>query len=96
MYEKELMMAILTAATALAGLSGVVIGQIAQSSLSDKAKFGLKVALICTFLLAILAVAAAIDWLSSPERADKLVAIISFGVQLCVFSGAAAAFWLKV
>lgn len=96
MYDKELMMAILTAATALAGLSGVVIGQIAQSSLSTKVRFRLKLVLVFTFLLAILAVASAINWFSSPEHIDKLVAVSSFGAQLIVFSGAVAVFWLKV
>lgn len=96
MYEKELMMAILTAATALAGLSGVVIGQIVQSKLPAKVRYRLKLPLIFTFLLAILAVSAAIDWLSSPEDADKLAAIIFFGAQLTVFSGVVTAFWVRV
>jgi hypothetical protein len=95
MYEKELMMAILTASTALAGLTGVVIGQIVQSGLATKIKFWLKVPLIFSFLLALLAVMYAISWLISPSDLDRLVSLHCFAGQLSLFSGVSATFWLR-
>jgi len=83
MYDKELMMVIITASATLAGLQGVVIGQITQSKIKTQAKNWLKVALIFTFLFALLAVIVAINWLSSPAAEHKLVALFAFGLRSC-------------
>jgi len=95
MYDKELMMAVLTASTALAGLTGVVIGQIVQSGLVNRMKFWLRIPLIFSFLLAILAVTYAIAWFTSPSDLDKVVSLLLFAGQLVLFSAVSATFWLS-
>ena len=96
MYEKELMMAIVGSATALAGLQGVVIGQITQNmNVSAKFKRALKILLVGTFLFAIISVVSAMDWLLSPEIVDKWIAIITFSLQLTLFSVIVSAYWIK-
>lgn len=95
MYESEFTMAIIIASTALLGLTGVVIGQVMQSNLSNRAINRLKAALLPTFALGIFTVVYAINWLSSPSSVERLVAIITFTFQICLFSAAAIAFWFS-
>lgn len=92
-YDKELMMAILTASTALAGLAGVVIGQIMQSELEVRKKLWLKTFFVITFILAGLAIFFAIGWLSSPEGWEKQLVLIVFGAQFVSFFAMTIAFW---
>jgi hypothetical protein len=95
MYEKELMMAIIISSTTLVGLEGVVIGQIMQSNLSYKIMNRYKAILISVFVLAIITIICAIGWFILPIPTRKLIAIIVFGIQISMFSGAVTAFWLS-
>jgi len=88
-------MTITASATALLGLTAVVIGQIAQSGLHKRGQKWLKITLSSTFLLGILAIIFAIDWFFDPEAGESIVALIFFSAQLSVFSGTVVAFWLK-
>lgn len=85
MYEKELMMAILTSSTALAGLAAVVVGQVLQTKISNKLKSWFKVMLSLTLLLAIFAVLYSFVWFMSPEPSERIVASLCFGAELIVF-----------
>ena len=79
----------------LTGLTGVVIGQIGQSSLRGRVKTGLTIALTSTFALAILAVGFAIDWFPDPIEINRTIAIVFFTGQLLLFSLAVPGFWLR-
>jgi hypothetical protein len=94
-YDKELMMAILTASTALAGLTGVVIGQIRQSKLTARSRFCFSGLLVITFVFAGIAIARAINWLGSPEDWESQEARCYFEIQLVLFLVVATAFWLS-
>lgn len=94
-YDKELMMAILTASTALAGLTGVVIGQIRQSKLTVRSRFCFSGLLVITFVFAGIAIARAINWLGSPEDWESQEARCYFEIQLVLFLVVATAFWLS-
>jgi len=95
MYEKELMMAIIISSTTLVGLEGVVIGQIMQSNLSYKIMNRYKAVLLPIFVLAVIAIIFAISWFISPIPTTKLVAVRIFAIQISMFSGAVAAFWIR-
>jgi hypothetical protein len=86
MYDKELMMAIVGSSTTLAGLSAVVIGQVVQSRIYQRTKLHFRLAFSATFVLAIMAVISAMDWLVSPERVDKWLAFGFFIAQLILFT----------
>jgi len=94
MYEKELMMAILTSSTALAGLSAVVVSQVIQSRATKKIKNWFKILLTLTLLLVVLAVTYIFGWFSSPSPAEKLFAILSFTGQIGVFIAMVGGFWV--
>jgi hypothetical protein len=94
-YDKELMIAILAASTTLAGLTGVVIGQIRQSKLTVRSRFCFSGLLVITFVFAGIAIARAINWLSSPEDWESQEARCYFEIQLVLFLVVATAFWLS-
>lgn len=96
MYEKELMMAIVTASPALVGLTGVIIGQIAQSERLgiSRRSWLIKVPLLLSFVFGLAAVGFAIDWLVSPEYVDRVVAVLLFSARLFLVAVATVAFWL--
>jgi len=93
-FLKEVMMAIIVAATTLAGLAGVVIGQISQSKLDKQLKRAFRLALVVSFIVATSAVIVAISWLVSPSDMKREAATSLFGAQLITFSVTTATFWL--
>lgn len=95
MYEKELMMAILTSSTALAGLSAIVVGQVTQSRASKKVKNWFKILLTLTLLLAVLAITCTFSWFSSPSAGERLAATLCFTGQLGLFLLMVGGFWIE-
>lgn len=93
-FLKEVMMAIIVAATTLAGLTGIVIGQISQSKFEKQLKKAFRLALVASFILATTAVIFAIGWLVSPSDMKREAVTSLFGAQLITFSVTTATFWL--
>ena len=86
------MIAITTSATSLAGLTALVIGQVVQSSLRERAKKWYKIMFLFTFLMGILAIIFAIDWLFDPQAGEGIFALIFFAFQLSIFTGTVVVF----
>lgn len=95
MHEVELMMAVIVASTALAGLAGVVMGQIKEGRRGTRFVKCCRVSIILSFLLSILAVLFAINWFDTENSFSFNTATWCFGIQLIVFSIVASAFWLE-
>ena len=93
-YTKELMMAVIVAATTLAGLGGVVMAQISASKVERGLKRWFRLALVASFVVAIVAVISAIGWLASPSWLERKAATMNFGAQLVSFSAVAIFFWV--
>ncbi len=85
MYEKELMLAIFTSSTALAGLAAIVAGQVLQRNKSKRVKRWFKIMLSLTLLLAVFAVINSFLWLLSPTTSERVLATACFGAELFVF-----------
>src|SRR4030042_3197571 len=91
--ETELMMAIIVACTAFSALTGVVIGQLVDSSTRTKRKER-KELLISSCGLGVLATAFAIAWfIFSKNLFVGCLAIASFLAQLILFWLPASIFW---
>jgi len=95
MYEKELMMAILTSSTALAGLSAVVVGQVIQTRIAKKVKNWFRILLTLTLLVAILAITYTFAWFSSPTAGERLAATLCFTGQIGLFLIMVGGFWME-
>jgi hypothetical protein len=96
MNETELMNAIIVGATAFAGLTGVIVGQITVSKLSHAKKKSLKNLLAWSFGAGVVAVASTIAWLWPLPPLPLLwkgLASVTFVAQLLWFWVVAFRLW---
>ena len=95
-FQNELMMAVIVASTALAGLAGVVVAQIRQSTMKHTFRRGLVWAIVVSFFIALVAVLMAIAWFTEGDEIMLTVALYCFVAQWLVFGTVACAFWIGV
>jgi hypothetical protein len=93
-HYPELMMSIVAGASAIMGLTGVVIGQVIRSDIPKIGKGFYGGALIVSVVLGILAVTSAIGWLTSESDMSRVNAVLYFSGQLITFSASVFGYWI--
>jgi len=93
-YVKDAVIVIAVVSPTLAGLTGVLIGQIQRAELRRGLRCLLMLILGAVFGLAWVTTTNSIDWLLSPGTLSHSGIATGFAVQIGLFMGAAALFWV--
>ncbi len=93
-HYPELMMSVVAGASAIMGLTGVVIGQVTRSNIAKIGKGFFGGALIVSVVLGILAVTNAISWLTLESDMARASAVLYFSGQLIMFSVSVFGYWI--
>ena len=107
MYNEQLMMALLIASTALAGLKGVFLGQIAKNlqlvnfdknlPLENVKMLNRTLSyiyiLLVSFLFSLVVIITTILWFNFGYNACEEIAYISFLIQIALFAAVFIMFW---
>lgn len=94
-YDSQLMMAIIAASAALLGLTGVIMGQIMQSSLNVRRKKVFATGFLLVLGFSSLAIVISIFWFYSPEGWEKTFAVSIFGGLIIGFLFLVSAYWQR-
>lgn len=92
MHNVELMMSLIVASTALAGLQAVVIGQVKWIKEDRTMNIFLYAITVVAFILMVSTVQAAARWLLIEERASFNWALGTFSFQVLMFIAVVSAF----
>jgi hypothetical protein len=93
-FVREAMIAVAAASPVLAGLTGVVMGQVWSYKLGRFLNLFFILFFVDTLILVFLAARGAIDWLLAPDFEDYWQPATLFSVQLGLFLGALVVLWI--
>jgi hypothetical protein len=95
MHNVELMMSLIVASTALAGLQAVVVGQVRWNKEDRIMNISLRAITVAAFILMLSTVQAAGRWLLIEEDASLNWALWSFSIQVLTFVAVTSAFLVE-
>lgn len=94
-YGKEIMIAIITGAAALLGLSAVVMGQIKNRAYSAPMVREYGIWIFGSLLLGAISIGGALGWLYIPNSQFFTMTVVMFVIQFSVFVVVTGVFWFK-